>query len=336
MDVIDTLQKYNIQFVPGDKSVKIVCPFHNDHNPSLSIYKDGGSFICFACGEKGSFSKLIKKITGESIEKENHYIIYHSKNKEDKKLKNINFTIEGDLLSIYDNKRVLDYCWSIGFTNEFIDFFKVVYFTKATFIDHNEIYNEENQPKTYFNRIMIPCLFNGKEYNYECRDFTGKSSKKILYPKNTEPDILFNYDNLNFNEVVYICEGIKGLSHIWSYYSKNVISTFGKAIKENQKKLIRNIPKICCVPDNDENKINKKTNKPVDNILETIESFDSFYDNEYEIAYIPYKGYDPANLTREQIKDVLDKKTTSTNFLINKSGLFESSISINDYSSCLL
>ncbi len=30
-----------------------ICPFHNDHNPSLSVRLDTGGFRCFACGAHG-------------------------------------------------------------------------------------------------------------------------------------------------------------------------------------------------------------------------------------------------------------------------------------------
>lgn len=33
--------------------VKVICPFHDDHNPSLSINMVKGNFICHGCGTKG-------------------------------------------------------------------------------------------------------------------------------------------------------------------------------------------------------------------------------------------------------------------------------------------
>lgn len=31
-----------------------LCPFHDDHNPSLSVNLETGAFACHACGAKGS------------------------------------------------------------------------------------------------------------------------------------------------------------------------------------------------------------------------------------------------------------------------------------------
>lgn len=33
--------------------VRALCPFHEDHNPSLSVNMGSGGFYCFSCGAKG-------------------------------------------------------------------------------------------------------------------------------------------------------------------------------------------------------------------------------------------------------------------------------------------
>ncbi len=47
------------QFIPNIKpgnngTAQAACPFHDDHNPSMSISKKDGLFHCHACGEQGS------------------------------------------------------------------------------------------------------------------------------------------------------------------------------------------------------------------------------------------------------------------------------------------
>ena len=43
-----------------------VCPFHDDHNASLSVHVTGerAHFRCFACGEKGDMVTFHRKHTG--------------------------------------------------------------------------------------------------------------------------------------------------------------------------------------------------------------------------------------------------------------------------------
>jgi len=45
-----------------------VCPFHNDHSPSLSVSLAGrGLWKCFACGEHGDLVRFHERITGLSF-----------------------------------------------------------------------------------------------------------------------------------------------------------------------------------------------------------------------------------------------------------------------------
>ena len=94
-------------------------------------------------------------------------------------------------------------------------------------------------------------------------------------------------------------------------------------LKPNQKQQLLQCKNITRLPDNDENKIDDKTKKPVDNIETTIDEMDSFYPDEYSIAYIPYKGFDPNNLTRGQLIDVMNNKKKSVDILIERSGVFK-------------
>lgn len=43
------------------------CPFHDERNPSFSVNKVSGSFVCFACGEKGGLAELIVQIEAISL-----------------------------------------------------------------------------------------------------------------------------------------------------------------------------------------------------------------------------------------------------------------------------
>ena len=50
-----------IDTVESDK-MKVMCPFHGDKNPSLSIDFTRGFFYCFGCAEHGDAEKFVKKI----------------------------------------------------------------------------------------------------------------------------------------------------------------------------------------------------------------------------------------------------------------------------------
>ncbi len=40
------------------------CPFHDDKTPSFVVYKNGGRYTCFGCGEKGDVIDYICKSKG--------------------------------------------------------------------------------------------------------------------------------------------------------------------------------------------------------------------------------------------------------------------------------
>lgn len=37
-------------------------PFHGDRHPSLSVNEEKGSFVCYACGERGDVFAFVSKI----------------------------------------------------------------------------------------------------------------------------------------------------------------------------------------------------------------------------------------------------------------------------------
>lgn len=45
-----------------DRDGKVLCPFHDDHHPSLHIYRDG--FKCYSCGAKGDVFAWLQKTRG--------------------------------------------------------------------------------------------------------------------------------------------------------------------------------------------------------------------------------------------------------------------------------
>jgi len=323
MDVADYLNTLGLIYEDKGDRYLMLCPFHSEKTPSFSVYKNSGCYVCFGCGAKGNLSDLVYKLSGKSIQYSNSFkqsfkII---KNSHQKKQIIDDYAIEGETYSVFNNQKILNYCWEIGFSNEFLKLFNIKYSKKFRFT--SKYLPEENPKKYFYNRIIIPCYSNNKILNYECRDYTRRSSIKVLYPRKADNDFLFNFDNIDINKPLVVVEGVKGLSHVWEYYTKNVVSTFGKILKDGQKKQLLTCSNVIRFLDNDENKINEKTHKPVDNISECIDEMDKFYPKEYEIAYIPFKGFDPANLNRETLKEILDQRKTSSKVIIDNSHIFD-------------
>ena len=51
---------YNLIPDVASLSQKIVCPFHDDVNPSMIVNFEDGSWFCFGCGLTGDAKKFVK------------------------------------------------------------------------------------------------------------------------------------------------------------------------------------------------------------------------------------------------------------------------------------
>lgn len=56
-----------VQLTRKGKSLLGLCPFHEDHHPSLAVNPEKQYFTCFACGEKGDVIHFLQKIEGVSF-----------------------------------------------------------------------------------------------------------------------------------------------------------------------------------------------------------------------------------------------------------------------------
>jgi DNA primase catalytic core len=61
-NIVEIAEKLGLHVgVRQTASTKVLCPFHDDHNPSLQLYRDSNKFHCFVCGAHGDVYDLIKK-----------------------------------------------------------------------------------------------------------------------------------------------------------------------------------------------------------------------------------------------------------------------------------
>ena len=102
-------------------------------------------------------------------------------------------------------------------------------------------------------RLCIPIYENGVISSIEGRRLNDdESSPKVLYPKNTAVDFLFDIDNLNRDDTVYACEGLMDLFVLKSSdFFKNSTCIFGANITKRQLEQIKSFKKFVYIPDND-------------------------------------------------------------------------------------
>lgn len=64
VDILALFSSFGIQLEKRGNSHMGLCPFHDDHDPSLSVDQDRGLFHCFGCGESGDIFDLVMKLKG--------------------------------------------------------------------------------------------------------------------------------------------------------------------------------------------------------------------------------------------------------------------------------
>lgn len=61
------LEKYGVDFRPDRHEQVVLCPFHDDTHPSMSVNLDNGLFYCFACGAGGSPVNFVMRMEGKNF-----------------------------------------------------------------------------------------------------------------------------------------------------------------------------------------------------------------------------------------------------------------------------
>lgn len=59
MDIVELLDMLGVKLKKVGKEYMGLCPFHDDHKPSLSVSKEKGLWHCFGCGKGGNVHQLM-------------------------------------------------------------------------------------------------------------------------------------------------------------------------------------------------------------------------------------------------------------------------------------
>ncbi len=59
--IAEVIRKY-IQLKPSGTTLVGLCPFHEDHIPSLTVYPGSGNFHCYGCGKHGDVITFVREM----------------------------------------------------------------------------------------------------------------------------------------------------------------------------------------------------------------------------------------------------------------------------------
>ena len=253
---------------------KTTCPFHIDKTPSMYIAPERFQFHCFSCQKGGSLASLYYMLTSRSFYKDFDIVndeftsfsfdtAHYIEPDYSKVDRDVTITIAGNIIPAEKSPEAVRYLRSRGIP------FDVAKSMSMGYMDRGSING------TVFNkRLTIPIYEAGHLLAIEGRDVTGKQASKVLYPKDSTVQTLYDLDNLKKDEPLYVLEGTTKLAVLRTdSYFANSTATFGAGLSDRQIWLMKQFDKIIMIPDNDEagkracGKLKEQLGKPFD-ILE--------------------------------------------------------------------
>jgi len=273
-DIVDVVSRY-VNLTKTGKNYIGVCPFHDDHSPSMSVSPEKQIFTCFSCGasgnvftfvsdfEKISFAEAVKllgekagiTVSGVSVsreKKDDYFDIYESACKF---YQNSIFTSLGKNAIEYLENRNIDKetikKFGIGLSIQKVSLTEYLFnknYSLEKLIDVG--LTNDNGNDIFINRIMFPIYdLSGNPIAFSGRIYNTKDTSKYINTKETDKfkkgKILYNYhlakEHLKKNEQVIIMEGQMDVIRASTVGINNVIATMGTALTKEHKNIIRNM-----------------------------------------------------------------------------------------------
>lgn len=270
---------YDASKISTNGWISCLCPMHSDrHYGNAAVNINSGVISCFSCGQKVSLLKLAKQRNLLNIE---NYIPkdFVSSIPHQVKREIINYNYDFSYIPLDPDKH--SYTKSRGYTKGFCEEFQVVhcisgdyenYFTipiidskrkvktyearklckdvylkkyyknKKTRLSYENLFDQECEEKDY--KIIKGKIFDKAGNQYFSYDLLYLLKPKVLYPFLSGVwCTIFNVDNLDFNQDLWLSEGTGTIPKVYQYISKNCSATFGSKITKEQFEILRRFKK---------------------------------------------------------------------------------------------
>ena len=229
VDIVDVIKDY-VTLTQKGKNYWGICPFHDDHSPSMSVSPDKQIYKCFVCGNSGnvfnfvmeyekiSFIQAVSKIAQKvgisiNVETNKNKIINNS----DKRLfdiyeiaykfyqDNLNTAYGKDAKKYLTERKINDNIikdFNIGLSlndSELCSILKKKGYTEDEIIESGiAIKSSNNIYDIYKNRIMFPLYdLEGRVNGFSGRIYTKSDESKYINTKETKifkkGELLYNY-----------------------------------------------------------------------------------------------------------------------------------------------
>jgi len=271
-DIVDVISKY-IPLTQRGKNYFGICPFHDDHSPSMSVSKEKQIFTCFSCGATGNVFTFVQdyehigfydavrllgnrvgyNLTSSNVTKNKNAEAYEIYDLACRFYQNNLNTIQGKNANEYLEKRSID--------KDTIKKFKIgLSVSKTSLTDYliSKGYSlpklislgisNENGSDLFTNRIMFPLYdLEGKVIAFSGRIYNTKDGSKYINTKETpifkKGNILYNYHNakemLKKNASIIVMEGFMDVIRANTVGITNCIATMGTALTKQNATLLK-------------------------------------------------------------------------------------------------
>ncbi len=286
-NIVDIIGSY-VDLEKKGSNYFCICPFHDDHNPSMSVNEEKGIFTCFVCHKTGNVFSFVQdfenvsfieavKIVAEKIGITLSEGI-KTVSKYDKHYEAMNLAIKyyQNNLRSKDGSDARKYLQNRNITDEIIDEFEIGFSSNVDVLSNlltSKGFDENilletglvNQGAKLYdvfkNRITFPIHnSSGKPVGISARIYKQSDEAKYVNTKETvifkKGEILFNYHRA-INEAkklktLIIVEGQMDAIRLYASGIKNVVATMGTALTKEHIKLLKklNVKIVLCM-DND-------------------------------------------------------------------------------------
>ncbi len=231
INIVDVIRDY-IPLTKKGKNYFGICPFHDDHNPSMSVSQEKQMYKCFVCGAAGNvfnfvkdykninYYEAVKEVANkvgisidigtykpkEDIKFKDEYDIYDLSNKFYQNNLNTNLgKIARNYLISRDMNDDIIKKFQIGLSfsdNKLTELLLKKGYSKELLVKSGiaVINNDGKVNDIYRNRIMFPLWdTNGKVIGFSGRIYEGKDQSKYINTMETDifkkGSLLYNYEN---------------------------------------------------------------------------------------------------------------------------------------------
>lgn len=270
-DIVSIISNY-VPLTKRGKNYFGVCPFHDDHSPSMSVSPEKQIYTCFSCGATGNVFTFVSEYEHisfiEAVKLLGNKLGYNLTTHEKVDTKSGDYKIYEIASKFYQNnlnsslgKKAIEYLENRGLNRETIKKFGIglslnksslteLLINKGIKLDKLIELGLSNTMSNdlFFNRIMFPLYdLNGNVVAFSGRIYNMKDNSKYINTKETsifkKGNLLYNYHNarehLKKNDYVIIMEGFMDVIRASTVGINNCVATMGTAFTKEQANIIR-------------------------------------------------------------------------------------------------